>query len=362
MSDSPVQKHVHPDDLAAFCADACRRCGMKEEHAALTALVLATTDAWGIHTHGTKSLRQYLNRVRQGGVNKLAEPTVVREGPAWAIVDAQHTMGMVGACAGMEAAIARAKVAGVGYAGVMNGTHFGAASYYAHMALEHDMIGLSMANSDPTMTIPGAKGHQIGNNPLAFAAPAGKEKPILLDIAMSTVAGGKVVAALMTGKPIPPDWLVDEQGQPTTDGSLYPRKAFVVPMARHKGYGLAVMIETLTAALTGAQFLLDVKSWMVDEPTNPTGQGYAFVAIDIGAIMPLEQFKQRMDRMIRELKNAPKAEGSERVYLPGEMEWERREAALRCGISLPADVLESLRGMAEDCAMALPPWLTQHDR
>ena len=244
----------------------------------------------------------------------------------------------------------KAKACGIGYVGVKHSSHYGAAGFYANLAAQHDMFGLSMCNVDPCMTVPGAKGKVLGTNPIAYAAPAGAEKPVYLDIATSAVAATKIFSAKALGKQIPDNWLVDEEGIPTTDPSQYPAKGAQLPMAAHKGYGLAVMVEILTAVLTGAAILSGVKSWVADT-TEPTDEGHAFIAIDISQMMPLGEFKGRMDGMIREIHAAPKAKGADRIYLPGEMEWERRTDALANGIALPADVLANLYGLAEDAGL-----------
>jgi LDH2 family malate/lactate/ureidoglycolate dehydrogenase len=209
-----------------------------------------------------------------------------------------------------------------------------------------------MCNVDPCMTVPGARGKILGTNPIAYAVPAGDEPPIFFDIATSTVAASKVFAARALGKDIPNTWLVDDEGVPTTDPSSYPEHGALLPMAGHKGYGLALLVEILTGALTGAAMLSGVKSWVVDLP-DPTNEGHAFIAIEPNLIMPIQEFKDRIDWMIREIKASPKAKGSERIYLPGEMEWERRDKALREGMQLPEDVIASLAGLARDVGLDL---------
>ena len=214
----------------------------------------------------------------------------------------------------MELAMRKAKACGIGYVGVKHSSHYGAAGFYANLAARHDMFGLSMCNVDPCMTVPGSKGKVLGTNPIAYAAPAGEEKPVYLDIATSAVAATKIFSAKALGKPIPDNWLVDEDGMPTTDPSQYPLKGAQLPMAGHKGYGLAVMVEILTAVLTGAAVMSGVSSWVLDSP-DPTNEGHAFIAIDIAQMMPLGEFKGRMDGMIREIKAAPLAQ-RRRAHLP----------------------------------------------
>lgn len=331
---------------------AMHKSGLYPDDAELTAEVLVTTDTWGTFTHGTRQLRGLLKNVRAGRLDPKARLEVVEEGPAWAMVDGHYVMPPATSCRAMELAIKKAQACGIGYVGVKHSSHFGAAGYYAVMAAQQDMIGLSMCNLDPVMVVPGSRGRTIGNNPVAYAVPAGQEKPVFLDIALSTVAGTKVYAAQVEGKPIPDNWLVDDDGLPTNDPSGFPTRGAQVPMAGHKGYGLAVLVEVLTAVLTGAAITRQVKSWVLDIP-EPTNEGHAFIAIDVAAMMPLQVFEDRMEGLIREIREAPKAKGAERIYLPGEMEWERREAALAHGMLFPPYVLESLRGLAQDVEIDL---------
>jgi ureidoglycolate dehydrogenase (NAD+) len=327
-----------------------RLSGLCEEDARLTAEVLVTTDTLGTFTHGTRQLRGLLKNVRAGRLSATAHEEIVAEGPAWAIVDAHYAMPPAVSYRSMLLAMAKARACGIGYVGVKHSSHYGAAGFYANLAAQHDMFGLSMCNVDPCMTVPGSKGKVLGTNPIAFAAPAGEEKPVYLDIATSAVAATKIFAAKALGRQIPDNWLVDEDGAPTTDPSQYPLKGAQLPMAGHKGYGLAVMVEVLAAVLTGAAIMSGVSSWVLDSP-DPTNEGHAFIAIDIAQMMPLGEFKARMDSMIREIKAAPLAKGAERIFLPGEIELEKRENALVEGILLPPDVVASLQGLAEDVAL-----------
>src|SRR6266581_8900307 len=340
-------------DLQALCVDALTQIGVGETDARTTADVLVTTDTWGTFTHGTKALRAYIRRLRGGGLRRNGQPRVIAEGPAWAMVDGDSSLGMVSSVFAMRIAMDKAATAGIALVGLRNNCHFGAAGYYAAMALEQDMIGISMANDIPTVNAPGARGSVMGSNPFAFAAPAQDEKPILLDMATSTVAGGKVFAAAALGKTIPGQWLLDANAEPTTDPTLFSHAASLTPVGGYKGYGLAFLIEVLSAILTGASIRWQVLSWTFSDPSKPTGHGAAFIAINIAPFMPVEQFKERMDQTIREIRASEKAGGAERIYLPGEMEWERRDKALAEGIDLPEDVVASLRGLAQDLNLDL---------
>ena len=321
--------------------------GMSDEGAKTTADVLVTTDLWGINTHGSKQLRLLLRNVREGGISAEAIPEIATEGPAWAMVDGNFAMPMVTSTMAMRLAVTKACKTGIGYVGVRRSSHFGAAGYYANMAAEAGMIGLSMSNVDPCMAATGGTSAALGTNPIAYAVPAGAQYPVILDVATSVGAVSKVFAAKTLGKQTSPGWLLDKDGLPTTDPDDYLDGGVILPFAGHKGYGFAVLAEVLSAVLTGAMFTLDVKCWVHDF-SIPVNEGHAFFAIDIGQMMEIDAFKERMDKMIRQIKNAPRASGVDEIFLPGEMEWKRRESALENGIELPEDVELSLRGLAED--------------
>ena len=340
-------------DLDRFSREALRKAGVNETDARTTSEVLVTTDTWGVFTHGTKSLRGYIRRIQGGGVKRDGRPRIQSEGPAWAMIDGDAALGMVVSCFAMETAMAKAKAAGLGYVGVRNSCHFGAAGFYAALAARQNMIGIAMSNDIPSVTVPGARGAVLGSNPLAFAVPTDGPHPILLDMATSAVAGGKVFAAAALGRTIPNHWMVDADGVPTTDPTAFPQAGALLPMAGHKGYGLALLIETLSSILTGAAVASQVLSWSFADASLPTDHGAAFLAIHIDAMMPGAQFKERVARIIREIRQAPKAKGADRIYLPGEMEWERRDRALAEGIDLPADVAANLRLLAEELNLRL---------
>lgn len=341
---------VPPSELASFSVRAMVQRGVRDADARTIADVLVTSDAWGIHSHGTKALRLYLRRGRAGGLNLQGTPQVVSDAPACAVVDAQRAIGMVPSCMAMDLAVRKARDCGIGFVGVKNSNHFGAAGYYAQMALRHGMVGLAMSNTDPNMTIPGGRGRVLGNNPIAYAVPAGRERPILLDVAMSTVAAGKVMTAQFNETTIPTTWMVDAEGRPTDDPGQFAAGA-LQPMAGHKGYGLALLVEVLSGVLPGAGILGEVKSWVSHDLAEPTHVGHSFIAVDVGRMMGLEAFKARVDDMIVRIRGSALAAGSDRVYLPGEIEWEKQDEATATGIPLPPDVVASLRGLAEDTGL-----------
>jgi ureidoglycolate dehydrogenase (NAD+) len=359
-SPSMTQTNVEPPsvlvqvkDLEDFCMTALTRVGMPEDKARIVTNVLVTNDTFGVFTHGTRLLGRSIRRLQGGGLKAKGEPKVEKEGPGWAIVDGGSCVGMLTAVFAMKTAIEKAKNSGIGYVGVHNGCHFSAAGYYALMAAQNDMIGLAMANDRPTMTIPGGAGRILGTNPFAFAVPAGKEHPIFLDIATSAVSCGRVSMAKSRGEKVPDTWMVDNDGLPTTDISQFPNVGILQPMAGHKGYGIALMVETLSALISGAGITNEVENFWFGPADLPTRHGGAFIAINVGAMMPLDRFKARVDGLIQEMRQSPRAKGTSRIYLPGEMEWLRRENALRNGIQLPFLAMEQVQELCGELGLTL---------
>ncbi len=348
------QTVVSFEALHRFTADAFRSAGLSDADATTGADVLATTDAWGVFTHGTKCLAGYLRRLKAGGLKPRGIPRIVAEGGAWATVDGDSSLGLVTSSFAMQTAIAKAKQQGIAYVGVRNSCHFGGAGYYTWLAAREGLIGLSMANDIPTVASPGSRGAILGSNPISYAVPAGRHPPVLLDMATATVAGGKVYAARMRGEPIPDNWIIGADGQPTTDPSGFPQVGALQPAASHKGYGLALLIETLSGILSGAGFTWRVGNWMLSEAAQPTNHGAAFIAIDTHAIMPAAEFARRMEALVDEIHQAPRADGVQRLYVPGEMEWERHDRAMKEGIALPSDVVEKLADVAAEFGVNLP--------
>lgn len=345
---------IKQTDLQDFCKQALIKEGMNQKNADTCARVLAMTDALGTHSHGTKNLHGYIKKMRVGGAAIDAEPEIVAESSAVAVVDGHQALGMISACFGMELACRKAKENGVALVTVKNSCHFGAAGYYANIAALDGLIGISMSNVDPNMTVPGAKGMLIGNNPFAYAVP-GKETPsVFLDIAMSNVASLKVVQARKNGDKIPNTWIVDKDGLPTDDPSHYPEEGAMQPMAAHKGYGLAMMVELLSGVLSGGgvSVMGDIVSWCFDME-KPNNVCHTFIAIDPDKFIGKDALKERMDGVAESIHGAEKAKGKDRIYLPGEIEWTKFKDSQENGILLPEAVLESLTGLSHESGIPL---------
>ncbi len=342
-----AQGRIQVEVLTAFVVRALTSFGLPENDAATVAEVLVTTDTWGTFSHGTNHLHNYCRKIKAGGIDPHARPEIVGQGVAWARVDGHHAIGMIPAYFGMQTAIAKARQAGIGFVTISGGGHFGAAGFYSNLAARQGMIGIAMSNSDPNMTVPGGRGHVIGNNPFSYAIPNGDEPPIFLDIALSVVAASKVLSAKKRGERIPSDWIVDGDGIPTMDASAYPEVGSLLPVGGHKGYGVAFMVEALAGILSGAGLVQEVPSWLFHLAQRPN-LGHAFIAIDVEALMSPSEFAERTKRAAALIREAPRAKGADRIYLPGEMEWQRRADALSYGISLPVNVMADLRQLAAE--------------
>lgn len=343
-----------PEPLAEFCASAMVEAGLSSGDARLTADILIRTDMRGIFTHGTVALRRYVQLMRDGGIDTGTVPETTDEGPAWARIDARQAVGMVASHYGMTVAMDKAAHCGIGMTTVRRSNHFGAASAYTIMAVENadrPMIGIAMSNTDVVMNVPGGRGAVIGNNPLSYGVPARSQPPIVLDIAMSTVAGGKVASYQDRGEPLPDGLLTDAEGLPTTDPGVFTVTGALTPFSAHKGYGLALLVESLAGVLAGAAFTTDILSWAkVSDDT--CDEGHSFMAIDMGAMMPLDSYYDRIDELIRRMREAPKAAGVERTYVPGEMEYDSEALSRREGVPLTRMAAENLAGLAEDTGLA----------
>lgn len=347
MNNQKKHKVIKLNDLKKFCKEVLIKEGMNETEAEITADILSETDGYGTHSHGTKNLHNYIRKIRLGGINIKGNYQVKSEGIGYALIDADSSIGMVPAHKAMEIAINKAKECGISCALVQNASHFGAAGYYANMASKENMIGIVCSNVDANMTIPGAKGKVIGNNPISYSIPAGRYRPIFLDIAMSTVASLKVIQAKKDGIMIPDTWITDDNGLPTRNPGNYPEEGAMQPMAAHKGYGLALLVELLTGVLSGGGVMKDVPSWLFSmESKNDVS--HMFIAIDVSKFMDINLFYQRVENVIDTLHATPLAKGTDRIYYPGEIEWERYERVLKEGLLLPEDVEESLNAMHEE--------------
>ncbi len=351
-----VAPTVPIDSLLAFVSHALASTGLSKHDTETTAGALTATDVLGVFTHGTKLLPAYLKKLQGGGFRPKAIPRIEREGPAWATIDGDSGLGQVGSHFAIQTAMQKAKVHGVAFVSLRNTGHIGAAGHFAVEAARAGFIALVTSNDIPSVAAPGSTKAVLGSNPLAYAIPTGGD-PILLDMATAAVAGGKVYAAHQRGEAIPPTWLIGPDGQPTTDGTLYPHTAALAPMAGHKGYGLGLWCEVLSALIPGGAMTWQVGSWMFDPATAPSQHNASFTLYHVDAMTDRSEFNARLQRLIDEIHSAPTAVGVESVLLPGEREHSNARSALRNGIALPNDVRAKLREAAEIAHIEVPEFL-----
>lgn len=344
-------------DLKSFVLEVLTRCGVGHDDAETTAEVLVTTDTWGVFTHGTKFLGDYTRRLRAKGLKAHGLPAIERQGPAWALVNGDQSLGMVTGVFAMDTAIAKAAVSGIALVVVHNSYHFGAAGYYAWRATTRGQIGIALANAIPSVAAPNSCGPVLGSNPFGFAAPSATEGPMVLDISTASVAGGKIMVAAAEGRRVPEGWLVDGQGQPTTDPHQFLKlQAYLTPMAAHKGYGLGLMIEILSGALSGGA-MRGAIGGLRDAPNIPADYSQAFLAINPEVFLGAGILGGRLDGLFGDIKRFPTAAGTSPLQVPGGIEQEKREKALAFGIEFPPDVLQTLREVATENSCGMPSFL-----
>jgi LDH2 family malate/lactate/ureidoglycolate dehydrogenase len=335
---------LSPDRLRAFATAVYISAGMPEPDAALAADTLVQADLWGHQSHGVMRLSWYAARLQAGVCAPIAAPSFAVDAGAIAVIDGHDAMGQVLAARAAEEAVRRARAHGIGAVAVRNSNHFGTAMYFTLMAARQNCVAFLATNASPAMAPWGGRKKAVGNNPWSWAAPAGRHAPMVLDIANTGVARGKVYLARQKGQKIPEGWALNAAGAPTTD----PAEAIegiILPMAQHKGYAIAVIMDMLAGILPGSGSGTGVAGPYQAE--RRSGAGHMMIALDIAAFQPLTDFAARMERMIAELKSVPLAQGFEEVFYPGEIE-ARSDARNRAdGLLLPADTIADLRALAD---------------
>ena len=342
---------VKVDALQAFIAAALRRVGLPEADAAKVASLMAQADLQGSDGHGVIRLAPYVKRIRAGGMNPRPQIRVVHERAASAVLDGDNGMGHLVVSRAAELAIEKARSCGVAWVGVRASNHAGPASLYARMPIEHDMIGLYFAVGNANHLPPwGGAEMLLSTNPIAVGIPTAEEPPVVLDMATTVAAYGKVKAKAKAGEMMPEGWMIDRRGKPLTD----PKRAdegFLLPIGAHKGYGLALIVGLLAGTLQGAAMGRDVIDFNKDF-VGKTNTGQAMLVVDLRAFGEPAQFKGAVDRVVRDLRNSERLDGVERIWLPGEQSHQRRERNGANGIPLSAGVVADLAALAAELRLA----------
>jgi L-2-hydroxycarboxylate dehydrogenase (NAD+) len=344
---SSENSRVAVTELQAFIARAFNAIGISVAESASIAELMTRADVNGADGHGVFRLPQYIRRIKGGAVNIKPNIRIEREAAGMALVDGDNGMGHLVMRFATDKAIEKAKTAGTAWVGVKASNHAGPASLYASMPVEHDMIGLYLAVGNANhLAAWGGLDMLLSTNPIAVGVPAGEEPPIVLDMATTVAAYGKVKTAAQRNETMPEGWMIDREGRPLTD----PKRAnegLLLPIGGYKGYGLALVFGLLAGTLNGAAMGRDVVDFNHDD-TTPTNTGHVIVAINVAMFRELDEFKASVDQLIRDIRNSKRLPGVEAIRLPGEQSHAKRAENLRLGVPLPAPLRLSLDALAKE--------------
>ncbi len=342
------------EDLTGYAVSFMKKFGIPEEDAKIVADVLITADIRGTDSHGLIRLNTYYgNRLSKKMINPLTPIKIVSETDTTMLVDGGNGLGQVVSYKVMQKCIEKAKKSNVARATVRHSNHYGIAGYYSMMALKHDMIGISLTNSQPLVAPTYGKTPVLGTNPISFAAPSHKKYPYILDMATSTVPIGRIKVYEKKNEKIPLGWGIDDDGNMTDDpkkvksggpGALMPLGGTDI-MRGYKGYGLALMVDILCGTLSGGSNLTDIG--FPHDYSKESNISHFFAAIKIDAFRPVVDFKKQLDYVVDTLKNSPKVESHDRIYIAGEKEFENAEYNEKHGVPILAKVIDDIK---KDCA------------
>jgi LDH2 family malate/lactate/ureidoglycolate dehydrogenase len=337
---------VPADRLRPFIAEVFAAAGAPPDDAATVAEVLVEADLRGVESHGSTRVAGYVSMIRLGLLNPRPDVGVLRDTPTTAMLEGDRAFGIVVAKQAMSLAMDKARAAGLGCVTARNVTHTGLVGFYPMMAARGGLIGLAMNNGPAILPPFGGTTPTYATNPFAAAFPAGRREPIVLDMATSVVAGGKLRLAAKKGAEIPDTWALDRHGKPTTDPDEAIHHGFMQWAGGYKGFGLATVVEVLGGVLSGGLFGADVPP-MKDFGREPLVTSAFYLAIDPERFMPLDDFRARIDRLVDHVKASELASGVAEVFIAGEPEARRKIDRLREGIPLSAVVLDELRGVGQ---------------
>jgi len=351
-------EYVDADRLRDFVLELLAALHVPRHDAWITADVLVAADVRGVDSHGVGRLYNYIKRIRSGLIDVNPTIEVVHETPVSLRIDAGNGLGQVASHFAMTRVIEKAKASGIGMATVFRSNHFGIAGYYAMMALQFDMIGWAFTNTTPLVMPTFGKQVMTGTNPIAVAVPAKSERPWVLDMATSVVPRGKLEAAARKGMAMPVGWAVDKDGLPTTDPQAALDGGAPMPLGGtrelggHKGYDLAILVDILSGILSGSGFGPHLAGFWGSE--RPSDIGHFFMAFRPDLFMPTDEFKGRMDAILRELKATPPAPGTDRVLVAGQPEDEATERCKLAGVPLDEVTAKSLKTLGDELGVPFP--------
>ena len=345
-----MTERLDPTRLSAFGTAVLRALGVPEADAALVSDSLVQADLWGHQSHGIMRLPWYARRIQSGAMRALTRPTLLVDAGPVAVIEGHDGIGQVLANRATHEAIERAGRHGVGAVAVRNSNHFGTAMYFSLMGPARGCVMLIATNASAAMAPWGGREKRVGTNPWSIAAPAGRHPALALDIANTAVARGKIYLAQKRGQPIPPGWAINAAGEPTTDAAEA-IAGVILPMAGHKGYGIAVMMDVLAGVLSGSSFGAEVGGpYQAD---RRSGCGHLMIALDIAAFTPRAEFDRRVEQLIDRLKATPLAARADEVLVPGEPEARSAADNRRRGLELPEQTRTDLEALGRE--VGLPP-------
>jgi len=342
--------------LKDFVKEIFLKIGCSLEDAELVSDVLLEAELRGINSHGVIRIKDYVRLWEVGRINSKPNIKVKYQTPGTAVIDADKSIGMVSAHKAMNLAIEKAKTCGTGWVSVRNSNHFGIAGYYSMMALEHDMIGISMTNANPSVAPTFSIERLLGTNPISVSIPAGKQPPFVADFATTPIPRGKLVVMHKKGEKAPLGFVQDKTGKPSDNPNIIADGGAIVPLGgdrvhgSHKGYCLEAVVDIFSSLLSGANYgpwVPPIASYLpLKEKTVGEGTGHFFGAMRIDAFQPAIEFKEKMDDWINTFRNAKTAEGHEKVLIPGDPERELKEQKLKNGIELLPAVIQDLKTLS----------------
>lgn len=338
-------------EIVKFITRALVSVGVPPEDAGQVAALMAESDARGGDAHGVFRLPQYVKQIQEGAVNPRPNIRIVSDKAGTALVDGDNALGHLVMKRATELAIEKARVGGVGWVGTRRSNHAGPAQLYPRMAAAQGMIGMYFCVGNTNLVPPwGGSEALLSTNPIAIAVPASKYPSVVLDMATTNTAFGKIRAKAQRNESMPEGWMIDRQGRPLTD----PKRAsegFLVPVGGAKGYGLALMIGLLAGTLNGAAFGRDVVDYTVDSKT-PSNTGQSIVALDISAFAEVQNFEQNVDAVCATMKSSPTMPGVDEIRLPGERSEMIYRERMAQGVSLSAPLRKALDEVADRLAIA----------
>ncbi len=330
---------VDRDALSGIVSQIFGRCEMRSADASLLAGTLVFSDMRGVHSHGVLRVPDYVKKLTSGGVDPRGKPRIISKTGGAIVVDGGNSMGQIGGTFAMDAAIESARTTGIAFAALRGSNHCGALDWYTMRAAQAGMVGLAGTNALPTMAAIGGLDKIVGINPLSVAMPGGESGIFVLDFAFGATAHGKIRVYHQKGSPIPADWALDVDGQPTTDAGRA-LQGLIQPIGGHKGVGLGMVVGMISSLLSGAAYGKESGNMVDGAKAGVDGQ--FFISINITAFAQLEAFRKRVDGVVDEVHGTRRRAGVDRVYVPGEIEsdFEREYAAK--GIMLPGETVDDI--------------------